>query len=285
MKTQGFIFIAMLAIVACNSTSTEEVQKIKSLAQQDSIKAIQANQKDSLITAYLTDLNDIQENLDRIKQREKIITMKSPEMNSGDPNNKQAVVAEIKELDDWIVANDKKINRLQRNLKSMNAKNSKLESLVEHLTQEVTEKDEEIAQLQGKLGKANDSLRFLTVQLNDSITTIKKQRADIALLNTVYYITGTMKELQDKGIINKEGGFIGLGRVGELNPSVDNTAFTKTSQIDFKGVNLHGKFRRFITTHPVKAYEIITNGKTDSLAINMPASFWSESKYLVIATR
>lgn len=282
MKAQGLIFAALFALTACNNARVEEVKRIKSLAMEDSVKAVQANQKDSLINAYLGDLNDIQDNLDQIKQREKIITMEPSEMNSDD---KQNVVAEIKELDNWIVANDRKMNNLQQKVRSMSTKNAILENLVEHLNQEISQKDEEIADLQAKLGKANDSLRLVTRQFNDSIVVIKSQRANIAELNTVYYITGTMKDLQDKGVINKEGGLVGLGRVSELKSSVNNAVFTKASAVSLKGLSLHGKFRRLITTHPDKAYELITNGKTDSLAIEMPATFWSESKYLVIATK
>jgi len=282
MKTQGFIFVAMIAIASCNSTSTEEVQKIKSLAKEDSIRVVQANQKDSLITSYLNDLNEVQENLDRIKEREKIITMKPAEMNSSD---KQAVVAEIKELDDWIVTNDKKMNGLQSRLRKMDTKNNKLESLVAHLTQEISEKDEEIADLQSKLSKANDSLRFITARFNDSIEIIKKQRVQMAVMSTVYYVSGTLKELQEKGIIDKQGGFIGLGRVAELNTNVNNSMFKTANGNNLKGLSLNGKFRRFITTQPDKAYQIVSNGKSDSIAITMPATFWSESKYLVVATK
>lgn len=283
MKTQVLIFVATLALTACNnSANNEELLKIKDLAKADSVKAIQANQKDSLITSYLNDLNDIQENLDRIKDREKIITMK-PSENS--PGNKQSIVDEIKELDDWIVSNDKKMTGLEARLKKMDHKSIKLESLVAHLTKEISDKDEEIATLQAKLSKADDSLKFVTARFNDSIVVIKKQRAQMAEMNTVYYITGTMKQLQEKGVIDKEGGFIGIGRVAELNPDANSSVFIKANLGNLKGISLHGKFRRFITTHPDKAYRVISNSKADSLVINTPANFWSESKFLVVAVK
>ncbi len=282
MKTPVIIFAAMATLAACNSTNMEDVKKIKDLAKEDSVKAIQATQKDSLITAYLNDLNEIQENLDKIKQREKIVTIKPGEMNSAD---KQSVVAEVKELDQWIVDNDKKMNNLQSRLRRMDTKNNKLQSLVAHLTQEIAEKDEEIADLQSKLSKANDSLRMVTTHFNDSLVVIKRQRAEMVEMNTVYYVSGTLKELQDKGVIDKKGGFIGLGRVAEINPAASNSAFTKANLVTLKGLALHGKFRRFITTHPDNTYQLVANSKNDSLSITMPATFWKESKYLVVATK
>ncbi|HTB31900.1 MAG TPA: hypothetical protein VK808_07735 [Bacteroidia bacterium] len=283
MKTQVLIFVATLALAACNnSANNEQLLKIKDLAKADSLKIIQGIQKDSLLTSYLNDLNDIQENLDRIKEREKIITMKPSENN---PGNKQSIVSEIKELDDWIVSNDKKMTGLEARLKRMDKKNIKLESLVAHLTKEITDKDEEIAAMQAKLSSADDSLKFITARFNDSIVVIKRQRTQMAVMNTVYYITGTMKQLQEKGVIDREGGFVGLGRVAELNPDANSTVFIKANLGNLKGISLHGKFRRFITTHPDKAYSVISNSKADSIAINTPATFWSESKFLVVAVK
>jgi hypothetical protein len=281
MKVQGLIVASVLAITACNRTGTEQVEKIKSLAERDSLRAAQANEKDSLITAYLDDLNQIQDNLDRIKEREKIITMQP----LGDMDDKQMTITEIRELDDWIVSNDKKMNDLQMMLKKMDTKNTKLESLVAHLTRETTEKDEEISELQAKLSKANDSVRLVTARFNDSIGVIQNQRAQISELSAVYYITGTMKDLKDEGIIDKKGGFIGMGRVAVLNSLISRNKFTKTNPLSLKGFSLHGKFRRMITMHPDQSYKIITGSKTDSLSIVMPSTFWGESKYLAIAIK
>lgn len=281
MKLQGLVIITVVAIAACNHTGTEEVEKIKSLAQRDSMRAVLANEKDSLITAYLDDLNEMQENLDRIKEREKIITMKSP----GDMDDRQMTVAEIKELDDWILSNDKKMNDLQMMLKKMDTKNTKLESLVAHLTQETAEKDEEISELQTKLSKANDSVRLVTARFNDSIGVIRSQRAQMSELSAVYYIVGTMKDLKDEGIIDKEGGFIGVGRVAVLNPLLSKNKFLKTNPLSLKGFGLHGKFRRIITIHPDQSYKVINGSKADSFSIVMPSTFWGESKYLVIAIK
>jgi hypothetical protein len=281
MKVQGLIVASVLAITACNRTGTEQVEKIKSLAERDSLRAAQANEKDSLITAYLDDLNQIQDNLDRIKEREKIITMQP----LGDMDDKQMTITEIRELDDWIVSNDKKMNDLQMMLKKMDTKNTKLESLVAHLTRETTEKDEEISELQAKLSKANDSVRLVTARFNDSIGVIQNQRAQISELSAVYYITGTMKDLKDEGIIDKKGGFIGMGRVAVLNSLISRNKFTKTNPLSLKGFSLHGKFRRMITMHPDQSYKIIAGSKTDSLSIVMPSTFWGESKYLAIAIK
>ena len=282
MKIPKIIYVAALAFAGCNSTSTEDVKKIKDLAKEDSIRAVQATQKDSVLTTYLNDLNEIQENLDRIKAREKILSSTTPEM-------KESVVDEVKQLDLWIVQNDKKMNSLQAKLKKMTGQNNNLEGIVAHLTQEIADKDREIADLQAKLSVANDSVRFLTSRFNDSIVEIKKQRAQVSAMrtemNTVYYVTGTLKQLEVLEVIDSKGGIIGVGSHPQEASNLDNYMFTRSDLSKLKGIALNGKFRRMLTTHPDNTYKIVSGTNADSLIITTPTTFWSESKYLIVAIK
>jgi hypothetical protein len=70
-----------------------------------------------------------------------------------------------------------------------------------------------------------------------------------------------------------------------VNSEIDNSKFTKADLPNLKTIVLNGKFRRIITTHPDNSYNIIPGAKTDSLSITNPATFWGESKYLVIAIK
>src|SRR5580692_2662147 len=108
MKTTVLIFAIpiVIGIALAGCSNSDQVQKMTDLANKDSVLLVQANEKDSNIAAYLSEVRQIQENLDRIKQREKIISI------NGGPENNQSAVADIKELDAWIVANDKKMNSL-----------------------------------------------------------------------------------------------------------------------------------------------------------------------------
>jgi hypothetical protein len=287
MKTTGYITILTAAIGFCfaGCSNSGQVQKMTDLANKDSLLLAQAYQKDSTITTYLNDLSQIQNNLDRIKAREKIITLSSGELNS----NKQNIVDQVKELDEWILVNDKEMTALQGRLKKETTKNANLANIVMHLSQEIAIKDTEIAMMQTQLGRANDTIRMVTSSFKDSIIIINIQRAQVAELtaemNTVYYVTGTIKELKTKGIVNKEGGFIGIGRTTKINPEVDNAKFTQADLTNFKGISLNGKFRKFITTHPDNSYSISGDDKSDYLTITNRVTFWGESKYMVVALK
>jgi hypothetical protein len=281
MKTTGYIIIAMLVFAGCSNS--DQVQKLTDANKQDSTLLAQANQKDSNVSSYLGELSQIQDNLDRIKAREKMITV-----NSGE--NKQSVVAEVKELDEWIVANDKKMNSLQSRLKSMTTKNANLSNIVMHLSQEISMKDTEIYVLQNSLIQTNNALQTVNANFDDSMNVIYKQRAQMADLtnqvNTVYYVSGTIRQLKDNGIIDKEGGFIGIGRTSKVNSNIDNTKYTQADLTTLKGISLNGKFKKFITTHPDSSYTITTgNDKSDYVSITNPSAFWGESKYMVVVLK
>lgn len=283
MKTTGFIFLSMFALAAC--TNNEQVQKLKDLADKDSILLIQTHQKDSAISSFLGEMNTIQDTLDNIKTKEKIISVTSSEQKG----SKQSILDDIKKLDDLIILNDKKINRLAWRLRKMGIKNDTLQSLVKHLYSEIADKEEEIASLQAQLGKANDSIKAVNTRFGDSMMVIRNQRAQVLTLKTeittVYYTTGTMKNLQDKGVIDKVGGFIGIGRIAQMNPRASSSLFTQSDLVTLHGISLNGKFRRLVTAHPDGSYSIKAGDKSDSLLITDANSFWSRSKYLVVITR
>ena len=272
----------MIALAGCSNS--DQAKKMSDLANKDTVLLVQANQKDSSISAYIGDMRQIQENLNRIKAREKMIVINSDEEGA----DKESVVAEVKELDTWILANDKKMNSLQSKLRNMTNKNANLQYLVTNLSQQIAIKDTEIAMLQTKLSKANSDLQTVTLSFYDSIAAINTVRAQVADLitekNTVYYVCGTMKQLKENSIIDKKGGFIGIGRTAKLNPGFDNSMFAKEDLTTLKGVALNGKFKSFITTHPSDSYMVIPTGKTDSISI-IASSFWSESKYMVVALK
>lgn len=284
MKTTVLIFAIpiVIGIAFAGCSNTEQAQKMTDLANKDSVLLVQANQKDSSISAYLSEVRQIQENLDQIKSREKIITVNSSE-------NKQTAVAEIKELDAWIVANDKKMNVLQGKLKKMTNKNADLQYLVTNLSQQIAVKDTEIAMLQTSLSKANTDLQTVNASFNDSIVVINMERAQVADLTTeknmVFYTFGTMKELKEKGIVDKQGGFMGMGRTAKVHAEIDNSKYTQADLTTLKGISLTGKFKKFITTHPDNSYTVSGDDKCDYVTITNPTAFWGESKYVVVALK
>jgi hypothetical protein len=275
--------LAFAAIICSCNNSDKLVQQYKDLHIHDSMQMVKTQTDDSTIKGYVNNLNEIQSNLDQIKAREKILSVQS------EGGNKNTAVADIKALDDLIIKSNKQIADLHARMKKMGVKNAGLETMVAHMTAQLSEKDSEIAVLQGNLTKVNKSYVDVTNQFNDSITVLQAQNTRIEnitnKMNTVYYAVGTEKELKDNRVITKTGGFIGIGKNSELTPDKNTSYFTKTDLTKLAVIPLNAKFKKLLTTHPAESYKITGDKKADSLVITDQYSFWSEDKFLVVAVK
>jgi hypothetical protein len=281
MKTKAVIFCGILFLTACNNAERE--QKLKDLSFQDSTLLEQARKKDSSISSYIRTMNVIQDNLDSLKQREKILTVRSSE-NSG-----SNVIDEIRAMDNLILKNDREIAQLQTRIRKMGTKDAELDKIVAHLHTELADRDSSIVSLQKSLSQTNESMKAVVEQFNDSMATLNIEKAENSSLhtaiNTVYYAVGTMKELKQNGVIDKEGGVIGIGRTAKLKKQFNAKYFTRADMTTLSSIPLYAKFSKVITNQPDNAFTVKGTTKSDSLQITDPDAFWNGSKYLVVAVK
>ncbi len=270
------------ALYSCNNTD-QLVQQYKDLHVRDSLLLVKTQTDDSTIKGYVNNLNEIQSNLDEIKAREKMLSVQS------EGGNKNTAIADIKALDALIIKSNKEIADLHSRMKRMGIKNAGLETMVAHMTAQLSEKDSEIAALQDNLTKVNKSYADVTRQFNDTISVLQVQNTRIVnmtnTMNTVYYAVGTVKELKDNKVITKSGGFIGIGKSTALTPDKNTSYFTKTDLTKLSVIPLNAKFKKLLTTHPAESYKITGDKKADSLLITDASAFWSEDKFLVVAVK
>jgi uncharacterized coiled-coil protein SlyX len=185
---------------------------------------------------------------------------------------------------------------LQKKLKASNTKNAELEAMIDNLNKSIVEKDAEIAELKDQLGKLNIKVADLGNQvttLNTNVESLsaenkaKQQAIDekTAALNTAYYVIGTTKDLKDKKIIDKTGGFIGIGRTKQVSRDINNSNFTKVDITTFTELPINKKKAVLLSNHPVGSYKLQANDKkvVEKLVILNYTDFWSRSKYLVIS--
>ena len=282
MKKLMCIPVIAIIMTACTDNSTQ-LKQLQDLRLQDSLLMRQTQQKDSSIVSYVKTLDEIQNNIDSIKSKEKILSLSQ----GGEPPH--SIISDIKSLDAKIVRENRRIYQLEKRLKNEDKKDLDLQNVINHLTKELAEKDVQIANLQTKLGESDASLKKITEQFNDSIAFIHKQREEIdamrIIVNTVYYALGTFKELKTNKIVNKEGSVIGIGGATELNPDFSNSYFTKGDMTKLHDIALYSKFLKLVTKHPKDSYKVSGSNNADTLHITDASSFWSESKYLVIEVK
>ena len=274
------IVLIPFVFVMCQSAKKEKMALMNS---NDSLQRLVV-QKDSAMYSFLDAFNTIENNLATIKEKEKIISVTAS--NGEDQKSREEKINDdIQQIYKMMLENKSKLANLQRQMKKAQVKNSELQNMINELQAKLVEKDSEIVQLNRQLMDMNFKIDQLNLAV-DTLTLANAVKKGIIenqdeSLHTAWYIYGSEKELKDKNVLDKKGGFIGLG-AKNLNKDFDKSAFTKVDTRQFKSIALNAKKIRIVTNHPSDSYQVYGEKPVDSLVVKNPDNFWSVSKYLVI---
>jgi hypothetical protein len=291
MKTLSVILISLSFLSACNTKVKEENNALK--AEIESLRNENISLKNgnveitTSIESYKKTIDEINKNLASIDKTGVLIRKISP---NGDDIIDESVNESIKQhianitalLDNSrlkIIDLDKNLNRLRKESGNKSEEILVLDEKIQHLSNLILMKEQEFSDLEEGLRDEIEGLHIILeaeMELTDKLSEI---------LNRAYYIVGTSKQLKDLGIIQKEGGFIGLGRVKVLNASAPTSLFVEIKKDQTNMLNLSCKKATLITPHSVDSYSF--QGDTNllsALSIDNPKEFWKNSNYLVIET-
>ena len=281
IKHLAFFVIIILTnflVSNCSKGSDESENSIK-----DSIENVtgnfngKLNEKDAAIQELVSSFNEIQENLNTIKEKEKII---SKVTSDGDVKSKEDQIKEdIQSIYDLMAKNKDRIGSLSKKLKNSKLKIEGLEKMIENMQATLNLKDSEIEELKTKIEGLNVELSNLTTNYK-AVENESNQKTEI--INTAFYAIGTSKELKENNVITKEGGIIGLGKTTKLSSDFNKEYFTKINIEKTTSINLGAKKIKMLTTHPSSSYKLIGEKPIEKLEITNTKEFWSASKYLVI---
>ena len=282
-KIKHFAFFVIIILTNfllsnCSKGSDESENSIK-----DSIENVSGNlngklnEKDAAIQELVSSFNEIQENLNTIKEKEKII---SKVTSDGDVKSKEDQIKEdIQSIYDLMAKNKDRIGSLSKKLKNSKLKIEGLEKMIENMQATLNLKDSEIEELKTKIEGLNVELSNLTTNYK-AVENESNQKTEI--INTAFYAIGTSKELKENKVITKEGGIIGLGKTTKLSSDFNKEYFTKINIEKTTSINLGAKKIKILTTHPSNSYKLIGEKPIEKLEITNTKEFWSASKYLVI---
>lgn len=235
------------------------------------------SEKEAAMQEFISSFNEIQENLNAIKEKEKIVSNASSQ---GDVKSKEDQIKEdIQAIYDLMSKNKNRISSLSKKLKNSNLKLEGLEKMIENLQNTINLKDSEIADLKTKMEGLNIELSNLTTNYQEVESEVAVKTEEI---NTAYYAIGTSKELKEKNVISKEGGFIGIGKTTKVKTDFNKEYFTKVNIEQTNSISIGAKKMKIITTHPSSSYKIIGEKPVEKIEITNAKEFWSASKYLVI---
>lgn len=278
-----FLLVMIAALAACKTDKPEGTTAVEGndsamTDQQKELQALRA-ERDSAqadLNSFITAFNEIQTNLNTIKEKEKIVTTASKEGKRAEDQ----INEDIQAIYELMEKNRQQVASLSRKLKKSNARVEELEKMIANLEMQLQQKDAEIADLKSKLEQMN-------IEINELLLANQVKTAEIdektAKLNTAYYAYGTAKELKRQGVITKEGGFIGIGKSEAMMKDFNKNYFTKVDITQTTSIPLAAKKAKLLTSHPSGSYKFDgPEGKVEKLTITDPEAFWGTSKYLVV---
>lgn len=285
-----FLFFLTIPFLLFSCGNQEEQDRLQ--AQIDSLEQI-TNADASTITEFVQGFNEIQANLDAIKQKEQIISVKTSGDIELDATAKDQINDDVSAIYELMIKNKKQLAYLNKKLKQSGSKSSELQKMVATLTKQLEQKDAELTDLKNhmeelnlEVATLNSAIEGLETGMNELGEVSEEQKEVIAEqdkeLNTGYYVFGTSKELKTQEVVTREGGFIGIGRIEKLRENFSKDYFTVVDIRNKTSIALFTKKAEIATTHPSNSYYYAGNDMVDSLVITDPTKFWSVSKYLVI---
>ncbi|RXQ92958.1 hypothetical protein EO244_10800 [Ancylomarina salipaludis] len=284
MKRIIFALLILPFFVACNQ------KELKQLKEQNLQLTETAKQKEVAINEFIATLNSIEENLEIIKEKEKIVAVDSE---TPTKSQKQKIAKDITSINNLLEQNRAKIAELDKKLKNSWYQNSKLRKLTDRLKADVAQKEADIAALNEQVANLNvkvEGLNADVTKLNTAVTELTTENADQAktisetttAMNTAYYVVGTTSELKAKNVITTKGGIIGIASAKVLSENADTKEFKKIDITETTLIPVEGKGVKLITTHPSSSYKV-EEGK--GITITNADEFWKSSKFLVVKAR
>ncbi len=283
MKKLMFILCVSLTFGACHNYQEDVAQK-----ERENQELVAASQdKDSTISFFINEVNDIENNLAAIDTSKRNVVT-----NTSNPDLRRTQITKINDnienIKSLMQENKERLEALNKKLKASGYKIGGLQKMIATLTRQIAEKDTQLAQLNTKITELNTTVSTQSARINELVSqNDEKQRMveeRISELNTAYYVVGTSKDLLAKGILTKEGGFIGLGKSKVMNSNSASTSFTQIDISQTNTIPLNAKDAKVVTPHPSNSYSITRPDKkhVTELVITDPASFWRASKYLIV---
>jgi tetrahydromethanopterin S-methyltransferase subunit F len=285
----GFLLLLVAAIVVYSLYKRDHNKLLSLMETQKNTLTEKITARDSVISEWITTFDEIEKNIAMIKEKEKIISINSSDAELS-RNKKQQVIEDIKYINSLLEENKKKIASLNAQLKKSGGTIKALQNKIAELEASMQKSENEISELKSTLVSKNFEIEQLNTEKTGLQSTIVQKDEKITSqtneMNKAFYAFGTYKELKAKGLLTKEGGFIGLGKTKSLAENFSDSSLIQIDLSVFKSIPVNSKTAKLISEHPANSFEFLRDKdkKVVSLEIKDPGQFWKISKYAVVLT-
>lgn len=283
----SFILLVGLGILFYSRYNRDHNTQLAQMENQRVTFTEQLTARDSMINDWLATFDQIEKNLSAIKQKENILSMSSTSTEFS-KDKKNQILEDIKSINSLIDENKKKIAQLSAQLKKSGSTITGLQTRIADLEASMTQYETQVSELKTTLASKDVEITQLStnvVALRDTVSmkneTISNQ---VSKMNEAFLASGTYKDLKEKGLLSKEGGFLGLGRKENLIQDFPDGIFEKIDLTQTKTIQVNSKNVKLITEHPSGSYELVREGENNIayIEIKNPDEFWRISKYAVV---
>ena len=283
MKKLFILAISALAITSCNQESARKAS-LAAQQQRDSLNQIIA-QKDNEINDMMTTLSDIEEGFREITEAQNRVTLAKQGEGT---NTTQRIKENFQFIQSMMQQNKELLNKLKQQVRESTVKGGQLKKIIDNLTQQMEEKDKQLAALREELDRKDIHIAQLdekVANLNTNVTTLTEENTkkeetistQDKALHSAWFVFGTKKELKEQNILSD-------GEV--LRSNFNKNYFTKIDIRIDKEIKLYSKSAKMMTSHPASSYTLQRDAnKQYVLRITDPDTFWSTSKYLVVMVK
>ncbi len=287
MKASTAIVLAILAIltilfgVLWMGSNGKNKELIKS---NEDIKKLYENSTQTI--------GEIQSSLESLDQDLSGQLFTNKELPGTTPEDRRAsIITSIANMRNQIESDKKKISDLEKQLASSRTQLKGVQDIVNKLKASIADKEAIMDELQKRLGILNETLeeerRTSLAEIQKREQTISEKQQTITQqsidANTIYYIYGTRKELMDKGIVDRKGGLLGIGKVTTVTHSLQTEKFTQMNLLDTQQITFPATKKGYavLSNHVATSYTVEKAGDNNILTVTDPSNF-RKQKFLVI---
>jgi predicted nucleic acid-binding Zn-ribbon protein len=281
------LFFAAGVLFASCSGNKEGIKKL--MIEKDSL-VTELAMRDTTIGHYVGSFTDIESNLASIREMQSAIALNSTGGQDIKPDSREKINEDIKAINSLMSENMKMISALNTQVSASGKKITSLNKLVESLNVQLADKQSELDGLQEEMARKNLQVETLYTEV-DTLNARNASQSNVisdqqTKLNTAFYVIGTYKTLKAHNVLNKEGGFLGMGKEQEIKKDFNADYFTKLDISQTKSLAVTAKSAKLLSTHPSDSYHFDQDdkGRVTTLTILDAERFWKDSKYLVIVT-
>lgn len=287
MNVKYTILVVVLAalVILFGVIWVNESKKNKALSQSN-------EELQKLYDSSTTTIGEIQSSLESLDQDLSGQLFTQSEIPGTTPaDRRDRLVSSIANMRNQIEADKKKIAQLEAQLAQSRTQVKGIQDIVKRLKSSIDEKEQIMDELQERLGIMKETIdaerRTSAREIASREQTIQEKQQQIQQAstetNTVYYVVGSRSDLMNKGIIDRKGGILGIGKVTTVTSTIVTDKFTMINLLDTQQITfpVTKKGYSILSNHVATTYRVQKEGNNYVLTVTDKENF-RKQKFLVI---